>query len=500
MKWFALLVLAACAGRTGEMLTDTGDLAEASGAPRIDTVAELGGGDVILTADVQAAPGDGVATVGEALWVRGVDFGRQPTVTIAGRPAAVLARTVDGGLVARVPPGVPVGVQPLTVTNHKGRGDHTLTVRRLVLTVPPRGGRLALAELAADGPRAAGEIPAAGQQVQVAADGRAAYVLDTAAAQLSVFDLAAQQGPRRAAVVALPGAGAGGPVISFAAAAAAPALMILRPREIVLLDITAPLRPVRTQPRPLPAAIQRGTPIRGALSPDGATAAVVLEQGNGLVLLDLRQGGVTLVGELSLAPQARVPVIADVAFVADGRTVWVALGDTEKSRAVGPQPTELVAVRIQSGGRNGAGPAPLTVARRVLLEEAQSPVRLNTGRAIPLASGASIRLPPERAAVYLTARNRSGVVTVFRLGADDRAIAFVAAADADSAGAADLSPDGRWLLVPAVSSRAGGRLQLVTAPADDHPGPRRVLELGAAARGPAGAAASGDLPSVACQP
>ena len=92
----------------------------------------------------------------------------------------------------------------------------------------------------------------------------------------------------------------------------------------------------------------------------------------------------------------------------------------------------------------------------------------------------------------MTAHNRAGVAAVFRLGADDHATAFVDVTG--DAGAADLSPDGRWLLVPA--GQPSGRLNMVAAPADEHPGAPQVVDLGAAAP----PASAGHLPSVACQP
>jgi hypothetical protein len=479
---------------TGEVVTDPWDIAEASSAPRIDSVAELGGGDVLLTSDVKAQPGDGVATVGEALWVRGSSFGRRPTVTVAGRPAAILTRTTDGGLVVRVPPAVLVGPQPLTVINDRGHGDFVLTVRRLVAALPPGGGQMAVADLSAEGLRTAVAVPVAGQLLRVGADGRAAYTLDVASARLTVFELPAQGGPRQVFTLDLDAKRGGDPVIAFAAAGQAPALMVLRQLEVWLLDATAPLRPARSQPRPLPPEVHKAGPVVAALSPDGKMAAVALEDGNRIALIDLSKPGLaSLLAELPLAPEARVPVVVDVAFAPDGRTLWVALGDTAKSRAVGPQPTEIAAVRIQPAATPDGRPV-LAIARRVRIDEAEAPVRLNTGRAMPLASGASIRLPPERATVYLTAANHAGVTTVFRLGAEDRATAFLETPG--RAGAADLSPDGRWLLVPVV--QASGRLAIVAAPADDHPGARQSFDLGLA--GPPGGPPGAPLPSVAAQP
>ncbi len=496
MKWLALVLAAGCAGRMGEIVTDPGELSDA-GSPKISDISELGGQDVLLTSDLTPPPpGDGVATVGEALWVRGSGFGRRPTVSIAGRPVAVLARTADGGLVVRVPVLAPPGAQQLTVTNDRGGTAIELVIRRLIAALPSQGGRLALLDLGVDGPRAAGDIPAVGQMLRVGADGRAAYVLDAAIGRMTVFELPAQRGPRAVFTLELNQKDVLDPVVAFAASAQASALLIARARELLLLDATSALRPVRSQPRPLPAVVQKAGVAAAALAADGRTAALAVEDGNRIVLVDLGKPGIASVAaELPVKDEARVPVIVDLAFAPDGHTLWVLLGDTAKSRAVGPQSTEIVAVRIERAAVAGAAPV-MSIARRVRIEEAKSPVRLNTGRALPLASGASIRLPPERATVYLTALGPSGVATVFRLGAEDRATSFVEVPGV--AGAADLSPDGRWLLVPVVQPT--GHLAIVAVPADDRPGERRTVDLGASSAGATAVGHATRLPSVAAQP
>ena len=454
---------------------------------------ELGGGDVVLTADLPAsAPGDGAATVGEALWVQGANFGRRPTVSVAGHPGVVLARTADGGLVTRVPPGTPAGRQALKVTNDHGSGELPLTVRRLVAAIPAGGGHLALASLdpGADGPRAAGSVPAAGPLLQVGADGRAAYLLDAASGHLSVFELPAQAQPRPVAARGPEAKAAAHAVLGFAAAAHAPTLMIARAEDLLILDTTTPLRPVRARPRVWPAEVAKAGMVRAALSPDGRGVAVGTED-NRLVLLDVgTPGAVAVRAALDVAPGARVPIIADVAFAPDGRTVWLALGDTTKSLAVGPQPTEIVAVRVTPG----ASPQ-LAVARRVTVTEAARPKRLSAGRARPLQSGASIRLPPERATVYLTAVRQGAGAAVFRLGAEDQATVALEAPPGAQLGGAELTPDGAWLLAPMTSAR--GALSLMTVAADGRtatPVPVSV-DLGVT-----GSPAGKDLPSLAIQP
>src|SRR5262249_27003026 len=156
----------------------------------------------------------------------------------------------------------------------------------------------------------------------------------------------------------------------------------------------------------------------------------------------------------------RESVLVDVAFSPAGDTLWVLSGDTARSRASGPQPTELRAIRL------GAGPQSLDVARVVTVAAARDPARIAVGRAPPLVSGAAIRLPPERATVFFAAASKpaqpapeiaagTAAVTpdeaaVFRVGVDEAASVAITAVG--HLGMPDLSFDGRWLLAPVAAT------------------------------------------------
>src|SRR4029079_8720428 len=105
---------------------------------------------------------DGVAVIGETLWVRGRSFGRQPAVTVGGRPAAVLGRTRDGGIVVRVPPATRSGSQPVVVSNEVGRGERPIAVRRYAAVLAPGAGEIGWAEGGPAGPIGGGAAPARG--------------------------------------------------------------------------------------------------------------------------------------------------------------------------------------------------------------------------------------------------------------------------------------------------------------------------------------------------
>jgi hypothetical protein len=474
----ATLVAALAAGLAGGCATphaivdDPFDVAESSSAPEVTAVVDIGGGDVPLRGDLSMEPSDGVAVIGEALWVRGRSFGRQPTVEIGGRPAAVLGRTHDGGLVVRVPPGTPPGSQPVAVSNEIGHGERPIAVRRYAAVLAPGTGRIGWAEVGADGPIAAGATPVSGARwLALSSDGRAAYVAGPQSTAIDVLDLPGPGTPKVVYRLQLArggeGEGAGGgALLGLASAARAPELAVLRADDLMLVDTSSPLHPARSTPRPLPPEVRDAGVIAADLSPDGKLLAVATQKGNRVVLLDLgTPGRAQVAGTIAVVPDVRESVLADLAFSPGGDTLWVLSGDTPRSAAVGPQPTELRAIRI---GADAQSLAHLSVDRLVAVPEAGAPDGLGVGRARPLASGAAIRLPPERHAVSFAASRRAGGGwSVFSVASEDQATASLTGPD--RFGRPDLTFDGRWLLAPAASP--DGAVRVFAVAADGRPAP-----------------------------
>jgi WD40-like Beta Propeller Repeat len=498
----AASLLGACAGPGTQIVEDRFDIAESSSAPVVTEVADLGGGDVPLQGQLQVEASDGVAVIGETLWIHGQAFGRQPAVTVGGQPAAVLARTRDGGILVRVPPLTPSGSQPLVVSNDVGKGEKPVTVRRYAAILSGDAGQIAWAEVTADGPVAAGVTAVPGRRLlALSPDGRAAYLADTRRSVVDVIDVPANGGPRIVYQLDL----GKERVLGLAAAGRAWTVAVVRESDVVLLDVTSPLRPARSAPRALPPEVRDARIVSADLSPDGKILAVAGEQGNRVTLLDmLPRGQAPIAAVVAILPDVRESVLSDLAFSPVGDTLWTASGDTPRSRASGPQPTQVFAVRVQTDAQ---GQVSLRVTRVVTIHDAQAPARLSTGRARPLASGSAIRLPPERATVFLTAQARPqadaddkmesppvppGVV--FRLGAEDAATAAINGPG--RIGQPDLSPDGRWLLAGLIAD--DGSVRLLSAASDARPGaPRSVPILGPTAK-PEGR--ERQLPSVRVQP
>src|SRR4051812_11527963 len=237
---FGLLALAfaACAGPNHEIVEDRFDLAETSGSPEVTGIADVGGGDVALTGTLAMQAPDGVAVIGETLWVRGRSFGRQPTVLVGGRPAAVLGRTRDGGIVVRVPPTTPSGSVPVIVSNEVGKGERPMAIRRYAAVLVPGSGRIGWVEIGNDGPISAGRASIAGaQMLALSSDGRAAYLLQGDRGLLDVINLPAPGNPKAVYRLDL---GAERP-LALAAAARAPVLAVVRGDDLIVVDTSSPL-------------------------------------------------------------------------------------------------------------------------------------------------------------------------------------------------------------------------------------------------------------------
>jgi hypothetical protein len=482
---FVASLAGACAGPSYTIVDDPFDIPETTGAPEISAVVDAGGGDVTLSGPLAMEPSDGVAVIGETLWIRGSSFGRQPTVQVGGRPAAVLGRTREGGLVVRVPAGAPAGSQAVVVSNELGKSERPLNIRRYAAVLAPGSGQIGWSELGADGPIAAGATPVADARwLALSSDGRAGYVAEAHGGTIDVIDLPAPGAPK--VIYRLELGSAGGAVLALAAAARAPVLAVVRANDVVLVDTSSPLHPARSEPRAFPQAVRDAKIVAADVSPDGKLLALATEAGNQVVMLDLGPAGhAPVAATLAIAPEVRESVLCDVAFAPAGDTLWVLSGDTPRSAAVGPEPTELRAVRLSSDPQSLIK---MTPARVLEIGEAAAPLGLGVGRALPLASGAAIRLPPERNAVFFAAAaHGQGGTGIFRVGSEDAATVIVASPA--RLGRPDISPEGRWLLAPAAAP--DGAVHILAAAIDGRPAP-----AGSARPVDAVAAAAGEMPAA----
>ena len=135
----AMLLFAGCATGGFPDVVDPREVSTTFGPPTVRRIRDAGAVRLPQAGAWRGEP-DGVAGPGELIVIEGDNFGRLPTVSIGGRATAIVARTDGGGIVARVPTGVPVGDVPVVVSQPKGRAQKSFPLRRFAVVA--HGGQL----------------------------------------------------------------------------------------------------------------------------------------------------------------------------------------------------------------------------------------------------------------------------------------------------------------------------------------------------------------------
>ncbi|HEX6839454.1 MAG TPA: IPT/TIG domain-containing protein, partial [Polyangia bacterium] len=192
-----MLLAAGCATSGYPDVVDVRDVSTTFGPPSVSRIRDAGAVRLPQTGAWKGEP-DGIAGPGELLVIEGDNFGRLPTVSIGGRATTIVARTEGGGIVARVPTGVPVGNVPIVVSQPKGRAQKSFPMRRFAVVA--HAGQLTFLRVDKDRAEPVGKpLPVPGARVvRISGDGAAAYAVANRADgdHLVAVDLCAPGGPR----------------------------------------------------------------------------------------------------------------------------------------------------------------------------------------------------------------------------------------------------------------------------------------------------------------
>ncbi len=410
--FLGLFLAAGCGAGGFPNVIEAREIPSASGSPRISRVRDAGTGRV-PSEGAWKGEEDGVATPGELLLIEGDNFGRQPTIAIGGRATGIIARTDGGGVIVRVPVGVPSGEVEVSVSQPHGRAVKTVRIRRLAVVV--HAGLVHILEVGKDVKALGAPLSVPGARlVRLSSDGGVAYVIASRPDhdRLVVIDLGAAGGPKQVFERLLTHR-----ATLLASAQDAPVVVAIGEGQATLFSTTLARSPAPYDPVELPKDVR--TPRAVELSPDGKVLALLIAEGNKLAICDVeKQPSVKLVTTVDLLPSERLSLVRDLSFSSDGETLWVVSGDNDKSLPA-LQPTRLTAVRLMVEGKEGEGgasPVPagtpmaggarlLSVWRTQSVPGAAAPIRLAIARGQPLASGTTIRMPPDKAAVFVTSVN-----------------------------------------------------------------------------------------------
>jgi hypothetical protein len=415
--------LCGCASSGFPEIVDAKFVPATWGAPHISRIRDLGSARLPETGAWKGEP-DGVASPGELLLIEGESFGHLPTVSIGGRATTLIARTDGGGIIAQVPTGVPVGDVPIVVSQPKGRARKSFPLRRFAVVA--YAGLVYPLKVDRESAQPVGKpLPIAGaKMICIAGDGATALVLAARpdADYLVAIDLGAPGGPRAGVWRKLSHR-----AYLIAAAMNAPVTALVGDGQVTLVRTHGPQAPALYTPFDLPMGAKAPRAI--ALSPDGKLLALLVADGNRLVALDVAAPPDTKVlTAIDVLPELKLPLVRDLAFASDGETLWIVSGDNEKSLPA-IQPTRLTAVRILARPEDetppgsavasttttpvttpGTPPLPkgvhmLSLWRTQSVPGAAAPLAIAVARGQPLASGTTIRVPPEKAAVFVTSLN-----------------------------------------------------------------------------------------------
>src|SRR5688572_23876798 len=150
MRRLALVLVAgACGGGWPEVI-DVRDISAAGGSPQVERVRDLGQIVMPESGSLPKPDSDGLFVVGELVLIEGDDFGKLPTILVGGRPAGVLARTGGGGIVTRVPDGVPPGKVAVEVSHPRGKSSKEIQVKRYGLVAQSDADRIYVLDVAKD--------------------------------------------------------------------------------------------------------------------------------------------------------------------------------------------------------------------------------------------------------------------------------------------------------------------------------------------------------------
>lgn len=344
MGFRAAAILAACAALGGSGCGDSLNAPTLDvGLDGLDGLVDQGADETSLDAaplpdavlppqitGIQEEGADGVAVVGERIWLLGQSFGPNCAVAFGKLPALVLsASAVD--LRFQVPEGIDVGQHKPTLSCDNGETDFDLKVQRYHLVTAPALDRVAVLDelspnvIADSLKRVVFKSP---EPVVLSHDSAVAFVGTAATAfdtpRVGIIDLVTAGGPTLQGVGVPHAEPVKLPIFGLAAAADAPLLAVAGGLYVVLYDTTDPRKPARvgaiqlvkvTPGKPLPE-LSAGFFTRVALTPDGKTAAVLDGAADELSIYDvsapaqpkLLHGKIKVSAGTSAAPGISLPL------------------------------------------------------------------------------------------------------------------------------------------------------------------------------------------------
>ncbi len=343
MKRTALLILVfllGCSKPDAWKIASPTDIPESDSAPKILKLLDMGSYSVPCCGKIRPdIPADGKVMTGETVLIRGSNFGRGPTVSIGDKACDIVARTEDGGIVVKVPSGVPEGAANVVVSNEYGASTARITVTRLAAVRVP-GASMHLLDVATG--NKVTDIPGTDTGARAVFSSTAPFLYvytGGVAPSLLTVNLAAQGKPTIVNRQKLPA----GRLFTMGLPGDSRFLIIAVEKGYEIFDLAHPEYPVVHSFIDWPRGIDPGKVVDMALAPDGKVLTI-LQKPNEIKMLDVQVWDKAAMPH-DLGPvlkDAQAPMAKALAFLEkNGTTMWVATGDTPESLKVGYHPATI---------------------------------------------------------------------------------------------------------------------------------------------------------------
>jgi len=396
--------LLACSAEGFPPIVTGRDVPSSSSAPEIRAVHDIGSPHLANVKRIPTKSGDGVASIGELVLISGDDFGRSPRVSVVGRAAEQVARTADGGIVVRIPRGIRTGGKSSEVRNAHGKASTTFPIRRYALATVPSDDKVHVFEVTTERIKRIGRPITLGgaHLIRFCAGGQIALISGRSkegALLVSQLDMAAPGGPRRLGQQGLPGIH----MVALAAAEEVPVAVALSDTHLMFYDTRNPRSPAHYQPQPLPQELL-GELVAADMNPEGTLLAALVSKANKVILYDVSKANtLRKLTEIAVLPIGFAPLLKDLRFSIDSKTLWVLSGDNPRSRKLGRFPLRLTAMKIELQQRGRAKSyGVLSIWRSLDVPYQAAPVALTVANGQPVASGTTVAIPPANAAIFIT--------------------------------------------------------------------------------------------------
>ncbi|MBU1221492.1 IPT/TIG domain-containing protein [Myxococcota bacterium] len=383
-KYFPLLILVlGCSKPNPWKIVATMDLDESSKKPVVTRVIDGNTKPASTEGILKDFAPDGVFTTAETVVIRGRNFGRLPTVSICDKPTVIIARTEDGGIISRVPLGIPAGQCPVTVSNTGGTSAPLIiNVSRYAAVAVPGSGSFAILDTLTWKELAVikkGET----QFLAFNSDTPVLYAAvkgncsgNKCPSILLTVDLTTKGGPSVVSEEKIPG----GNLLALSYSPVAKTVTAVSNHGLRVFNAAYPLTPVAHRVHRWPAELKASTILSAGVSRDGKLVAVNTTTDNQVHFFDIQVPDVMKKGvSLNLLPDEKARLLKYVDLIWDGSAQYlIALsGDTTASLVVGYHPSFMLMAEVVSPMDNTKDIIVKTVNKTPTMMEKFTPVSVN---------------------------------------------------------------------------------------------------------------------------